>query len=138
VGEIVRRIPLGEVGGISVSGGEPFEQPGELFRLLAAARELDLHTLVYSGFAYEELRKTFREILGEIDILIDGPYVRDIPPANPWAGSGNQRILCLEAGELVAWESVFPRRQPEAEIFIDAGGNVTETGLFQFLGDTGI
>jgi anaerobic ribonucleoside-triphosphate reductase activating protein len=135
VGEIVSRIPLGEVGGISVSGGEPFEQPEELLGLLVSARRLGLHTLVYSGFTYGELRESARGILREIDILIDGPYIRDIPPASPWAGSGNQRIICLERGEVAAWESVFPRGRPEAEIFIDPGGNITETGLFGLCGE---
>jgi anaerobic ribonucleoside-triphosphate reductase activating protein len=135
VEEIVARIPAGEISGISVSGGEPFEQPGELLKLLAAARKLRLHTLVYSGFTYEELRKTARGILREIDILIDGPYIRGLPPVNPWAGSGNQRILCLEDGEIILGESVFTRGGPEAEIFIGADGKITETGLFGLLGD---
>jgi anaerobic ribonucleoside-triphosphate reductase activating protein len=134
VEEIIAEIPLGKVSGITVSGGEPFEQPEELLRLLTAARKLNLHTLVYSGFTYKELRKTAREILNEIDILIDGPYIRNIPPASPWAGSGNQNILCLQSGEIVAEESAFPQKYPEAEIFIDAKGNITETGLFSVRG----
>ncbi|MCL1817838.1 MAG: radical SAM protein, partial [Spirochaetaceae bacterium] len=34
--EILARLPAGRVNGITVSGGEPFEQPQELERLLAA------------------------------------------------------------------------------------------------------
>jgi anaerobic ribonucleoside-triphosphate reductase activating protein len=130
VEEIISLIPPERVSGISVSGGEPFEQPEELHRLLIAARKLNLHTLVYSGFTYGELWKTARGILREIDILIDGPYIREIPAAGPWAGSGNQRILCLEEGEIVVARSAAARGYCETEIFIGADGNITETGLF--------
>ncbi|MDR3200695.1 MAG: radical SAM protein [Spirochaetales bacterium] len=135
VEEIIARIPRGKVSGISVSGGEPFEQPEELFKLLAAARKLNLHTLVYSGFTYEELRKTARDILCEIDMLIDGPFIRGIRGTSPWAGSGNQRILCLKDGEIIPGENYF-QRHSEAEIFIDAEGSITETGLFSFWSET--
>jgi anaerobic ribonucleoside-triphosphate reductase activating protein len=133
VEKIISRIPLKRVSGISVSGGEPFEQPEELYRLLIAARRLNLHTLVYSGFTYGELRESARGILREIDILIDGPYIRDIPAASPWAGSGNQRILCLEEGEIIVARGAAARGYCETEIFIGADGNITETGLFSLV-----
>ncbi|MDR1933419.1 MAG: radical SAM protein [Spirochaetales bacterium] len=133
VSRIISNIPSGRVSGITVSGGEPFEQPEELLRLLAAARGLGLHTLVYSGFTYEELRRTAREILREIDMLIDGPYLREIPPLSPWTGSGNQRLLRLREGEVLSRDNGFsPQAVPfvEGEIFIDSRGLITETGIF--------
>ena len=130
VEEIISLVPAGKVSGITVSGGEPFEQPQDLRRLLAAARSLGLHTLVYSGYTYEELRRLFPEVLREIDILIDGPYMRDVPRSSAWAGSGNQRILCLRNGEAVLWDAVFSGPLPEAEVFIDSAGGVTVTGAF--------
>ncbi|MCL1818381.1 MAG: radical SAM protein, partial [Spirochaetaceae bacterium] len=127
--EIISRVPAGRVNGITVSGGEPFEQPQELKRLLAAARGEGLHTLVYSGYAYEELRRLFPACLAYIDILIDGPFLRDIPRASPWAGSGNQRILCLREGKVIVGDTVFPGAL-RGEVFIDKTGGVTVTGIF--------
>jgi anaerobic ribonucleoside-triphosphate reductase activating protein len=132
--QIISRIPRGRVSGISVSGGEPFEQPEDLARLLLAARKLGLHTLVYSGFTYEELRCAAPEVLCEIDMLIDGPYIRGIPRTSPWTGSGNQRVLCLREGKVVLWDSVFSAAAIEGEIFIDSRGAITETGIFSLAG----
>ena len=129
VREILSRVPAGKVMGITVSGGEPFEQARELRRLLAAARQAGLHTLVYSGYTYEELRKKYYACLLCIDILIDGPYSRDIPQTSPWAGSGNQRILCLGEGKVIVWDTVFCG-SPRGEVFIDKTGGIRVTGSF--------
>jgi anaerobic ribonucleoside-triphosphate reductase activating protein len=126
---IIARIPLGAVKGVTLSGGEPFEQPEDLFRLLEAVRSLGLHTLVYTGYSYEELRDTARETLAGIDMLIDGPYRRDIPRRNAWAGSGNQRILCLHEGEVILWADTGPDEAPEGEILIGPAGDIRVTGI---------
>ncbi|MCL1818644.1 MAG: radical SAM protein [Spirochaetaceae bacterium] len=128
--EILARIPADKVTGITVSGGEPFEQPEELRRLLAAARLLGFHTLVYSGYAYEELRRLFPACLRHIDILIDGPYLCDIPRTAPWAVSGNQRVFCLGEGKVIVWDTIFPGA-PRGEVLIDKAGGITATGIFQ-------
>jgi hypothetical protein len=134
VSEIISYIPRGRVGGITVSGGEPFEQqPEELRDLLAEARLMGLDTLVYSGYTYEELRRASKSVLREIDILIDGPYMRNVPRAGPWAGSGNQRALCLREGEVVLWDTACGACSPEAEIHIAKNGRVTVTGSFRIL-----
>jgi anaerobic ribonucleoside-triphosphate reductase activating protein len=131
VAEIVSRIPVHSVIGISVSGGEPFEQPQGLRELLDAARSLGLHTLVYSGFTYEELHRSFPALLRKIDILIDGPYIREIPQAHPWAGSGNQRILCLQDGEIIFHDTAPPASAAmNGEITIAHTGAITLTGFF--------
>jgi anaerobic ribonucleoside-triphosphate reductase activating protein len=133
VEEIISYIPRGRVSGITVSGGEPFEQPGELGLLLTEAHRMGLHTLVYSGYTCEELRRLFTTILREIDLLIDGPYMRDVPRTSPWAGSGNQRILELRDGEAVPWDPAPAAGQAASEIHIDRKGRVTATGSFSIL-----
>jgi anaerobic ribonucleoside-triphosphate reductase activating protein len=130
IGGIIARIPPDRVIGITVSGGEPFEQKEDLVRLLEAVRPLGLHTLVYTGYTYEELRRAAPEVLRGIDMLIDGPYRREIPRQNAWAGSGNQRILCLHEGEVVLWADTGSGEAPEGEIFIDSAGVVGITGIF--------
>jgi anaerobic ribonucleoside-triphosphate reductase activating protein len=132
-GEIISYIPRGRVSGITVSGGEPFEQPEELGRLLAAARLMGLHTLVYSGYTYEELRRAGKTLLRKIDILIDGPYMREVPQTEAWAGSGNQRVLSLRNGEIIVRDSSLQERAALAEIHIDKKGCLTATGGFRIL-----
>jgi anaerobic ribonucleoside-triphosphate reductase activating protein len=51
-------------------------------------------------------------VLGDLDVLIDGPYVQALAnTAGPWTGSGNQRVIDLAAtrarGAVVPWH--FPQ-----------------------------
>jgi len=91
--------------GVSISGGEPFLQPDGLLALVRALRKRGCrHILVYTGYTYEGLLVRARQepaigaVLDEIDILIDGPYVEALTDeAGPWTGSGNQRVIHLQA-----------------------------------------
>lgn len=90
--------------GVSILGGEPFAQPNGLFALVLALRSGGCrHILCYSGYTYEALRRqaewqpAIAAVLGEIDMLIDGPYVAALADgAGPWTGSANQRVLALK------------------------------------------
>ena len=97
--------------GVSFLGGEPLQQPEGLLALIQALRARGCpHILVYSGNTYERLRRmaarrpAIGAILDSIDMLIDGPYVEQLASgAGPWTGSGNQRVLILEAGVPRPW-----------------------------------
>ncbi|MDR2921898.1 MAG: radical SAM protein [Treponema sp.] len=136
VSEIVRQIPLTEVIGITVSGGEPFEQPEELEALLEKTRQMGLNRLVYSGFTHEELKEQGNRIVERclplIDILIDGAYEKEIPAKMPWTGSGNQRVIELRNGQV---QNILEEGELEAsgifdgELIIDSAGGITATGI---------
>ena len=88
--------------GITISGGEPFLQAGELAEMIRLIRKKrDFGVIVYTGFLYEELEARAREeeeiarFLQEIDLLIDGPYMEEMDQNQMAIGSGNQRILQL-------------------------------------------
>jgi anaerobic ribonucleoside-triphosphate reductase activating protein len=89
---------------ITITGGEPFDQAGELKKLLMAIRLLapDRHIIVYTGYTFMDLlgrgcADTVRA-LADIDILVDGPYVRELDaPDMQYRGSQNQRVLDLRA-----------------------------------------
>ena len=86
------------IDGVSVSGGEPTEQPAAVAALLQGARELGLSTVVYTGRVCERLRDdpACRELLAYTDLLIDGPFVPSRHRADlHWRGSTNQRLLRL-------------------------------------------
>lgn len=82
--------------GVTVSGGEPFEQPVALHELLLALPELSnerseqFDVLVYSGFSKSLLERKFPETLKLIDVLIPGPYVEKRTGSSVLAGSDNQ------------------------------------------------
>ena len=93
----------GPLDGVTVSGGEPFQQPEALAELLAALRtarpgtELDL--LVYSGYPWSRLARwaAAQPALALCDAVVAGPYVRHRDTGSALRGSDNQRVVPLTA-----------------------------------------
>lgn len=90
-----------EVDGITLSGGEPFDQPDALTHLVAGlhrwrtsqARAIDI--LAYSGRPYAELQADFSPALAHIDAVVTGPYIDGEPTDLPLRGSANQQVVPL-------------------------------------------
>lgn len=81
--------------GLTISGGDPFEQAEELYDLLSGLRPVFSDILVYTGFTLDEIEKSkkMRECLKFIDVLIDGRYEEEFNFGNgKLYGSENQRI----------------------------------------------
>jgi anaerobic ribonucleoside-triphosphate reductase activating protein len=94
----------GGVEGISVLGGEPFEQAAGLAVIATHARSLGLTVMVFSGYRLAELRARAdaAALLAVTDVLVDGRFDRTRPePAPPigrrWIGSTNQTRHLLSA-----------------------------------------
>jgi anaerobic ribonucleoside-triphosphate reductase activating protein len=87
------------IDGITISGGEPFDQPEPLAELLEGLSDHrpDWNVMVYTGYRLSELsRISFTlNLLSKIDVLIDGEYRRDISSDHPLIGSGNQKLHFL-------------------------------------------
>ncbi len=96
-----RTLALGPWEGVSLSGGEPFDQAGPVaafVRALGERRGRPLDVIAFTGYRLEDLRagtRDQRDLLSLVDLLIDGPYRADLPPAPPLRGSANQRCLPL-------------------------------------------
>jgi anaerobic ribonucleoside-triphosphate reductase activating protein len=118
------------VSGLTVSGGEPFEQPEALKDLLQAARNRGLNTLVYTGYTWEELWARREPALQFCDYLIDGPYEQGNPPRCGWSGSGNQRFLVLCDGVITEDRTERESCAETGEIYISEDGTVISTGIY--------
>ncbi|TAN45471.1 MAG: radical SAM protein [Nitrospirae bacterium] len=82
--------------GITISGGEPFDQPAALYSLLSGIREHGFNDImVYSGYEYDYLKENYPDILALIDVLIDGCFVEGLTTSYSWKGSENQRMIVL-------------------------------------------
>jgi len=80
--------------GITISGGDPFEQKQALLELTNKIK--DNNIWVFTGYLYEDLLKdeTSRKILENIDVLVDGPFVNSLKSDTlVFKGSTNQRII---------------------------------------------
>ncbi|MCU0485740.1 MAG: radical SAM protein [Anaerolineales bacterium] len=98
VHELAERILAEPVDGITLSGGEPFLQPGglaELLRLLRAHREINCIT--FTGYSYLALQRMpeAKGLLDQVDLLIDGSYVASRNTGTGLRGSDNQRFHFL-------------------------------------------
>lgn len=88
----------GPVDGLTVSGGEPFEQPEALTALLTGFRDATdnatTDVLLYSGFSAARVQREFPDICGLVDAVMTGPFVRGLP-GDSTKGSGNQQLLTM-------------------------------------------
>lgn len=87
------------IDGLTLSGGEPFDQDvSSMIDLLDAVRQrMNLNIMAYTGYCLAELRcdRERSRILPLIDILIDGPYVESEDHGELWRGSANQKVHFL-------------------------------------------
>jgi anaerobic ribonucleoside-triphosphate reductase activating protein len=113
--------------GLSLSGGEPLQQPDAARALLDAARALGLSTLAFSGYAIDEIRALpgGADVLARLDVLIDGRYVAGERLATGLRGSANQRIHLLSDRHTLA----DVEATPVAEIRIGKDGAIVLTGV---------
>jgi anaerobic ribonucleoside-triphosphate reductase activating protein len=89
-----------EIEGVSLLGGEPFAHAEAAAAVAREARQRGLTVMVYSGYTLEEIRRmpdpATAELLKHTDVLVDGPYVRELPDTKRrWVGSTNQRVHFL-------------------------------------------
>jgi anaerobic ribonucleoside-triphosphate reductase activating protein len=104
IDELAERIVAdSQLEGVTFSGGEPFAQARAVAAVIRAARaeRPGLSTMSYSGYPLAWLRthgtRAQRDLLGLLDIVIDGPYIERLHRPLRWRGSTNQRINFLTA-----------------------------------------
>ena len=95
-------IALQEIEGLTFSGGEPMSQAAALIELVDSVRACrDLSMVCYTGFPLAYLRgkgtPAQQELIQRLDVLIDGPYLRQRHTTLRWRGSDNQQVHFLSA-----------------------------------------
>jgi anaerobic ribonucleoside-triphosphate reductase activating protein len=98
-----RKTSEGIFDGVTISGGEPFDQPRALAALidgLIAWRDsagTDFDILCYSGYPLATLQKRHAPLLARLDAIIPEPFVESLPLKHLWRGSANQSLVPLSA-----------------------------------------
>jgi anaerobic ribonucleoside-triphosphate reductase activating protein len=124
---------LPKADGITISGGEPFDQPAALVALLAALRErTSADILVYSGYAHEDLDATLQRAQGLIDALISDPFELHSAHSRPLRGSDNQRMHILTAlgrERFTEYERPLTEADKSLDVMFDEDGSVWFAGV---------
>ncbi len=89
------RVGIAPIEGITLLGGEPFEQAAGAAALAKGAQIAGLSVMVFSGYTIGELRDrsdpAIDELLAHCDLLVDGRYRESEPESERrWIGSKNQ------------------------------------------------
>ena len=86
--------------GLTLSGGEPFDQAADCASLAAVAHENGLGVWTFSGKTFEELlteakeNRDVKRLLELTDVLVDGRYINTERTLSvKWCGSKNQRVI---------------------------------------------
>ena len=129
---LIRRIAAEHpVEGLTITGGEPFDQCADLARLLEAVADITRDVLIYTGYALEELHARHcpdtEAVLAQTAVLIDGPYVEARNAAQPLRGSDNQRIHYLQPAVRGAYEAFLTR--PGGIQNFTLGGSTVSVGI---------
>ena len=85
--------------GVTFSGGEPFWQAPALTELAKKVKAAGLNVMSFTGFTLEKLQAPYapaksKELLAQLDILIDGPFVESLAINAPdsLVSSRNQHV----------------------------------------------
>ena len=96
--DTIKRNPL--IKGVTISGGEPFDQAEGCAVLAARLRAEGYDVWIYTGYLLEDLKERAksdaptRMLLENANTLVDGPYIEDLQSYElKWRGSSNQRII---------------------------------------------
>lgn len=133
VGDLVDRIDAliddgsGPIDGVTVTGGEPFEQAEALEELLAALREwLDSRgaasadLLVYTGYDEAAARGRGPGAFALADAVIAGPF-RVAEPGTPWWGSGNQNLIVRDERTADRYQAGLRSARAEVQVSVERG-----------------
>ena len=117
VTEVAERLDRNNLDGLTITGGEPFQQAEaavNLLSLLRAAGALDHRdVLVFTGFANARARTISPQLWDEADALVTGPYISSRSSGGWLLASDNQRLVCRTA---LARERFTPAIRPSIQM----------------------
>lgn len=119
--------------GVTISGGEPFDQPQALAALLRQIRMASAaDILIFTGYPREAIAPELEKIDGLVDALITDPFDRLAPQTLSLRGSDNQRLhLLTPLGQerFASYERVTMRSDQNLDLMFDEDGTVWLAGI---------
>jgi anaerobic ribonucleoside-triphosphate reductase activating protein len=127
-------LAIPDIEGMTVTGGEPFQQAAAIGRLCRMVRRGGLSVMVFTGWQYGDIcrspHRAVSDLLGQIDLLVDGPFVKRLADKDLlWRGSSNQQIRFLT--NRYAPGILQRNRQPRVEGHLTSGATLHITGFLE-------
>lgn len=131
VSAIAQWIPTAD--GITISGGEPFDQPDALFELLKRLRSLTAaDVLVFTGHPWTKVRKIVEASPGSIDALVTGRFDVNQSQTLALRGSDNQELHFLTAmgqARFACFQRPITEVDRTLDVMFDDRGDVWFAGI---------
>ena len=95
-----------------------FLQAAALSKLISDIKEQrDIGVIIYSGFTLKEIKQDEKSsLLSEIDVLIDGRYIKELDNNRAYVGSSNQIIHYLSSRYANIGKDYYAANKRRAEI----------------------
>lgn len=140
VGQIIDGALMSGDEGLTILGGEPFDQRPAVATLARRAQEVGLGVICFTGFIYRDLRQDpiATAVLDHVDLLVDGPYDQQVPErGRALVGSTNQEFHQLTS-RYAGYDPTATRNRVELRIgrdgTIQTAGFLTETAVQSLAG----
>ncbi|MEV4507446.1 4Fe-4S single cluster domain-containing protein [Dactylosporangium sp. NPDC049525] len=100
---LAARVLAANTTGLTLLGGEPFDQAAALAKVAAAVQAAGRSVMTFTGYTTAQLDRAVAAGRGDVaallagtDLLVAGPYLADrLDLARPWVGSTNQEFVLL-------------------------------------------
>jgi anaerobic ribonucleoside-triphosphate reductase activating protein len=124
---------LRQCDGITITGGEPLDQPGALTALVRMLKEqYAKNILLFTGRTFQAARRLLAGAAPCVDAAVCGPYDETASQTLALRGSDNQTLHCLTpAGEVAfaSYERAATLRDKKLDLMFDADGSVWFAGI---------
>lgn len=131
INQIVEWYPVAD--GITISGGEPFEQSDALFELIREIKQrFQGDILVYSGYEWDVIEDRVKRMNPYIDALISEPFKVEIPQTLMLRGSDNQQLhLLTPLGKTLfkQYQRVITPEDKKLDLAFDEQGRLFLAGI---------
>lgn len=119
--DLVEQARRADAEGLTLLGGEPFEQAAAAAVVAKAFQSAGLGVMTFTGYTHRDLtgwaldRPDIAALLSATDLLADGPYLADRPERHrPWIGSTNQGLRALTPRYRQQVSALSPRTGQES------------------------